>query len=76
MDRTTQHVLSRMSFNKFCPTATKYVTIGQIKFYGGPDAGLGTGPGAGPKNFEILKFNDLTDFKVFSVINGIDIKYD
>ena len=44
MDRTTQRVLSRMSFNKFCPTATKYVTIGQIKFYGGPDAGLGAGP--------------------------------
>ena len=29
-----------------------------------------------PKNFEILKFDDLTDFKVFSVINGIDIKCD
>ena len=78
MDRTTQRVLSRMSFNKFCPTATKYVTIGQIKFYDGPDAGLsaGAGPGAGPKNFEILKFDDLTDFKVFCVINGVDIKYD
>ena len=76
MDRTTQRVLSRMSFNKFCPTATKYVTIGQIKFYDGPDAGLGTGPGAGPKNFEILKFDDLTDFKVFCVINGVHIKYD
>ena len=37
---------------------------------------LGAGPGAGPKNFEILKFDDLTDFKVFSVINDIDIKYD
>ena len=37
---------------------------------------LSAGPGAGPKNFEILKFDDLTDFKVFSVINGIDIKYD
>ena len=44
MDRTTQCVLSRMSFNKFCPTATKYVTIGQIKFYGGPDARLSAGP--------------------------------
>ena len=76
MDRTTQRVLSRMSFNKFCPTATKYVTIGQIKFYGGPDAGLGAGPGARPKNFEILKFDDLADFKVFSIVNGIDIKYD
>ena len=76
MDRTTQCVLSRMSFNKFCPTATKYVTIGQIKFYDGPNARLGAGPGAGPKNFEILKFDDLTDFKVFCVINGVDIKYD
>ena len=65
-----------MSFNRFCPTATKYVTIGQIKFYGDLDAGLGTGPGAGPKNFEIFKFDDLTDFKVFSVMNGVDIKYD
>ena len=37
---------------------------------------LGAGPGARPKNFEILKFDDLTDFKVFSVINDIDIKYD
>ena len=37
---------------------------------------LGAGPGAGPKNFEILKFDDLTDFKVFSVINGVHIKYD
>ena len=37
---------------------------------------LGARPGARPKNFEILKFDDLTDFKVFSVINGIDIKYD
>ena len=41
-----------------------------------PAPGLGAGPGAGPKNFEILKFDELTDFKVFSVINGIDIKYD
>ena len=37
---------------------------------------LGARPGAGPKNFEILKFDDLTDFKIFSVINDIDIKYD
>ena len=37
---------------------------------------FGAGPGAGPKNFEILKFDDLTDFKVFSVMNGVDIKYD
>ena len=37
---------------------------------------LGAGPGAGPKNFEILKFDDLTEFKIFCVINGVDIKYD
>ena len=37
---------------------------------------IGAGPGARPKNFEILKFDDLADFKVFSVINAIDIKYD
>ena len=65
MGGTTLSVLLRMSFNRFCPTATKYVTIGQIKFCGGPGAGLGAEPGAGPKNFEILKFDDLTDFKVF-----------
>ena len=29
-----------------------------------------------PKIFEILKFDDLTDFKVFCVMNGIHIKYD
>ena len=38
-----------------------------------PDLG---GPGAGPKNFEILKFDELTDFDVFSDVNGVDIKYD
>ena len=37
---------------------------------------LGAGPGAGPKNFEILKFDDLTVFMVFSDMNGVDIKYD
>ena len=37
---------------------------------------LGAAPGAGPNNFEILKFDDLADFKVFSIINSIDIKYD
>ena len=35
---------------------------------------LGAGLGTGPKNFEILKFDGLTDFKIFNVINGIDIK--
>ena len=34
------------------------------------------GPGAGPKNFEILKFDDLTDFEVFSNMNGVGVKYD
>ena len=33
------------------------------------------GPGAGPKNFEILKFDDLTVFKVFSDMNGVDVKF-
>ena len=37
---------------------------------------IGARPGARPKNFEILKFDDLTDFKVFSVMNGVGIKYD
>ena len=36
---------------------------------------LGAGPGAGPKNFEILKFDDLTDFKVFCYMNGVGVKY-
>ena len=31
--------------------------------------------GAGPKNFEILKFDDLTVFKVFSDMNGVDVKF-
>ena len=33
---------------------------------------FGAGPGAGPKNFEILKFDNLTDFDVFSDMNGVD----
>ena len=37
---------------------------------------LGAGPGARPKNFEILKFDELTDFDVFSDVNGVDLKYD
>ena len=44
MSGTTQNVLSRMSFNGFCPTATGYVAVGQIKIYGGAGAGLGAGP--------------------------------
>ena len=60
-----------MSFNRFCPTATKNVTVGQIKFCDGP----GAGPGAGPKNFEILKFDDLAVFKVFGDMNGVGVKY-
>ena len=31
--------------------------------------------GARPKNFEILKFDDLTVFKVFSDMNGVGVKY-
>ena len=37
---------------------------------------FGARPGARPKNFEILKFDDLTDFKVFSDMNGVGVKYD
>ena len=37
---------------------------------------LGAGPGARPKNFEILKFDDLIDFNVFSDMNSVGIKYD
>ena len=37
---------------------------------------LDAGPDAGPKNFEILKFDDLTDFNVFSDMNGVGVKYD
>ena len=43
MSGTTQNVLYRMSFNGFCPTATGYVAMGQIKFYDGAGAGLGAG---------------------------------
>ena len=60
-----------MSFNKFCLSATKKVTVGQIKFYDGP----GARPGAGPKNFEILKFVNLTVFKIFSGMNSVSVKY-
>ena len=31
--------------------------------------------GAGPKNFEILKFDDLTNFEVFIGIKGTSVKY-
>ena len=37
---------------------------------------LSAGPGARPKNFEMLKFDDLTVFKVFGDMNGVDVKYD
>ena len=37
---------------------------------------FGAGPGAGPKNFEILKFDNLSDFNVFSDMNGVGVKYD
>ena len=36
---------------------------------------FGAGPGAGPKSFEILKFGDLTVFKVFGDMNGVGVKY-
>ena len=36
---------------------------------------FGTRPGAGPKNFEILKFDDLTVFKVFGDMIGVGVKY-
>ena len=36
---------------------------------------FGAGPGAGPKNFEILKFDDLTNFEVFIDIRGVSVKY-
>ena len=32
-------------------------------------------PGAKPKNYEILKFGNLTFLKVFGDINGVGIKY-
>ena len=80
MDRTTKHVLLRMSFNRFCPTATKNVTVGQIKFYGGPGAGLSAElwcrTWCRTKNFEILKFDNLKVFKVFGDMNGVGVKYD
>ena len=43
-----------------------------------PDSVLnfGAGPGARPEIFEILKFDDLTVFKVFSDMNGVGVKYD
>ena len=36
---------------------------------------FGAGPGAGPKNYEILKFEDLTVVKVFSDMNGVNVKF-
>ena len=60
-----------MSFNGFCPTATGYVAMGQIKIYNGAGARLDAGPCAGPKNYEILKFDELQVFSVFDGMNGI-----
>ena len=67
-----------MSFNGFCPTATnKILWWSRCQTRCQTSAlDLGAGPGAGPKNFEILKFDELTDFDVFSDVNGVDIKYD
>ena len=47
--------------------------MGQIKIYGGAGAGLETsaGPCTGPKIYEILKFDELQIFSVFSNVNGI-----
>ena len=45
--------------------------MGQIKIYGGAGAGLGAGPCARPKIYEILKFDELRIFSVFSNVNGI-----
>ena len=36
---------------------------------------FGAGPGAGPKNFEILKFGILTDFNVLSGIKYFSVKF-
>ena len=36
---------------------------------------FGARPGAGPKNYEILKYDDLTVFKVFSDMNGVNVKF-
>ena len=36
---------------------------------------FGAGPGAGPKNYEILKFANLTVFKVFSDMDGVNVKF-
>ena len=36
---------------------------------------FGARPGAEPKNYEILKFVNLTILKVFGDINGVGIKY-
>ena len=36
---------------------------------------FGAGPGVEPKNYEILKFGNLTVFKVFSYMDGVNIKF-
>ena len=36
---------------------------------------FGAGPGAGLKKFEILKFDNLTNFEVFIDIKGVSVKY-
>ena len=33
------------------------------------------GPCAGPKNYEILKFDELQVFNVFSDMNGVDVDF-
>ena len=53
--------------------------MGQIKFYDGPGAGLGAKLWCRTchrtKNYEILKFGNLTVFKVFSDMDGVNIKF-
>ena len=68
MSGTTENVLSRMSFNGFCPTATGYVAMGQIKIYVGTEAGLS----AGPKNCEMLKFDEIQVFSIFINMDGVN----
>ena len=49
--------------------------MGQIKFCDGPGAELGAGLWCRTKKFKKLKFDDLTVFKVFSDMNGVDVKF-
>ena len=63
----------------FAHQQQKKVTVGQIKFYDGPGAGLGAElrcrTWCQTKNYEILKFGNLTVFKVFSDMDGVNVKF-